>query len=152
ICCLRPQLPVISENIRVISIVGRYLEHSRIYYFHHHQDEQVFVSSADLMGRNLDRRYELATPVQDREIKQRILSSLQIMLVDNVKARELDASGQYHLRSLKPGDALIDSQVILFEQAMVTTPPTREIIQQEVELQSEEQEGKRRSWKFWKKS
>ncbi|MGL5531012.1 MAG: polyphosphate kinase 1 [Culicoidibacterales bacterium] len=152
ICCLRPQLPVISENIRVISIVGRYLEHSRIYYFHHHQDEQVFVSSADLMGRNLDRRYELATPVQDREIKQRILSSLQIMLVDNVKARELDASGQYHLRSLKPGDALIDSQVILFEQAMVTTPPTREIIQQEVELQTEEQDGKRRSWKFWKKS
>ncbi|MGL5383347.1 MAG: hypothetical protein ACRDCC_07680, partial [Culicoidibacterales bacterium] len=63
-----------------------------------------------------------------------------------------DASGQYHLRSLKPGDALIDSQVILFEQAMVTTPPTREIIQQEVELQNEEHVEKRRSWKFWKKS
>ncbi|MGL5916247.1 MAG: RNA degradosome polyphosphate kinase, partial [Culicoidibacterales bacterium] len=151
ICCLRPQLPVISENIRVISIIGRYLEHSRIYYFNHHQDEQVFVSSADLMGRNLERRYELATPVQDWDIKQRILASLQIMLVDNVKARELDADGRYHLRLLSLGDALIDSQVILFEQAMVTQLPTREIVQQEVEVQvqQEEPQKKRWNWKLW---
>lgn len=138
ICCLRPQMPIVSENIRVISIVGRFLEHSRIYYFNHHNDGQVFISSADLMGRNLERRYELATPVHDREVKQRILASLQIMLADNVKARELDAAGDYRLRSLQPGEPLIDSQVILFEQAMVAQPPTADVVHETVQQQVQE--------------
>lgn len=163
ICCLVPQAPLVSENIRVISIVGRFLEHSRIYYFHHHQDEQVFISSADLMGRNLEQRYELAVPVEDKEVKRRIQASLQIMLTDNVKARELDANGNYHLRSLKPGEPLIDSQLILFEQAMVTQPPTREIIHETNEQQEiietiplpmsigDKRNKKESIWKFWKK-
>ncbi|MGL6228206.1 MAG: polyphosphate kinase 1 [Culicoidibacterales bacterium] len=113
VCCLIPELPFFSENIRVISIVGRFLEHSRIYYFHHHGDEQIYLSSADLMSRNLERRYELATPIDDSAIKIRILQELAIMLSDNVKARQLDEYGEYHLQTLIAGEPLIDSQLVL---------------------------------------
>lgn len=98
ICCLVPGLPGISENIRVRSIVGRYLEHSRIFYFYNNGEEDLYISSADIMQRNLDRRVELMTPVFDRSIKNYLRNTvLEIYLHDNVKARVLDPNKKYSL-------------------------------------------------------
>ena len=80
VCCLRPGVPKLSENITVISIIDRFLEHSRILYFHHGGDRRVFISSADWMPRNLDRRVELLVPVEDRALKDRLLQTLQNLL------------------------------------------------------------------------
>lgn len=95
ICCLRPGLPGISENILVTSIVDRMLEHARIFHFHHAGDDLVYISSADWMPRNLDRRIELLVPVVDKECKARALHILDTYFRDNVKARRLNADGQY---------------------------------------------------------
>ena len=96
VCCLVPGLPGISERIRVRSIVGRYLEHSRIYYFYNNGDEDLFISSADIMQRNLDRRVELMTPVYDSAIKNYLRNTvLEIYLHDNVKARVLNPNKKY---------------------------------------------------------
>jgi polyphosphate kinase len=96
ICALRPQLPGISENIRVISIVDRFLEHSRIFYFHNGGDAQVYIGSADWMDRNLSRRVEVVWPVEHNELKNRLVHEiLAICLADNTKARELLPDGTY---------------------------------------------------------
>ncbi|MEK4250802.1 RNA degradosome polyphosphate kinase [Paenibacillus sp. FSL W7-1287] len=95
VCCLRPGLPSISENIRVISIVDRYLEHSRIVYFYNDGEEEVYLSSADWMTRNLEKRVELLCPVFDSELKNLLIVILQLNLADNVKARALGVNGQY---------------------------------------------------------
>lgn len=96
ICCLRPQIPGLSDNITVISIVGRYLEHSRIYYFFNNGDEEVYLSSADLMPRNLDRRVESTFPVNDVKLKNILIENiLKPYLKDNVKARILNNEGNY---------------------------------------------------------
>ena len=96
ICCLRPQLPGISDNIRVLSIVGRYLEHSRIYYFHNRGDVTLYIGSADLMPRNLDRRVEVLTPIRDPELREEILNGiLMVQLKDTAKGRWLQADGSY---------------------------------------------------------
>jgi polyphosphate kinase len=96
ICALRPGLPGISENIRVISIVDRFLEHSRIFYFHNNGDTQVYIGSADWMDRNLSRRVEIAFPIEHTELKHRLVHEiLAISLADNMKARELLADGTY---------------------------------------------------------
>ena len=95
VCCLRPGLPGISENIRVISIVDRYLEHSRIVYFYNDGEEEVYLSSADWMTRNLEKRVELLCPVFDSELKNLLIVILQLNLADNVKARALGVNGQY---------------------------------------------------------
>ena len=85
-----------SENIRVISIVGRFLEHSRIYYFRNGGDEQIYLGSADLMPRNLDRRVEVLFPVEDPRLIRRLRDQvLSIYLADNVKARLMQADGSY---------------------------------------------------------
>ncbi|MCQ6463534.1 RNA degradosome polyphosphate kinase, partial [Vibrio parahaemolyticus] len=78
-CCLRPGIPNVSENIRVISVVGRYLEHSRIYYFHHNGEERVFLSSADWMTRNMEKRIEISFPIVGFEMKARIKAILQLV-------------------------------------------------------------------------
>ncbi|MFT8320201.1 MAG: RNA degradosome polyphosphate kinase [Bacillus sp. (in: firmicutes)] len=96
ICCLKPGVEGISDNITVHSIVGRYLEHTRIYMFGSKQDRRVFLASADLMPRNLDHRVELMFPVEDDAAKQVIIESFEIMLADNVKTRVMDCNGQYH--------------------------------------------------------
>lgn len=96
ICCLRPQMPGISENIRVKSIVGRFLEHCRIYYFKYQGESRIWMGSADLMQRNLDRRVELVFPVHKKEIKKRLRFIIQILLDDNTKSRMMDAEGNYH--------------------------------------------------------
>jgi polyphosphate kinase len=96
ICCLRPKLPGVSENIRVISIVGRFLEHSRIFYFGNGGDPKVFLGSADVMPRNLLRRFEVIFPVEDAATKARLCNEiLPAYLADKGKARELQADGTY---------------------------------------------------------
>ena len=95
VCCLRPGLKEISENIRVISIVGRFLEHSRIFYFYNNTQEEIYIGSADWMPRNLDRRVEVITPVQDSDIAKDLQEILGIMLADNRQAWELQPDGSY---------------------------------------------------------
>jgi len=101
ICCLRPKMAGLSENIRVISIVGRFLEHSRIFYFENAGQPRVFLSSADWMPRNFFRRIELSFPVENLTLRDQIINEvLPSFLHDRVKARELQPDGTY--RRLKP--------------------------------------------------
>jgi polyphosphate kinase len=95
ICCLRPGIPGVSDNIRVRSIVGRFLEHSRVYYFHANGEEHIFCTSADWMDRNFFRRVEIAFPIIDPELKKRITGELDIYLGDNSHAWELQPDGRY---------------------------------------------------------
>lgn len=115
ICCLKPQVPGVSENIHVRSIVGRFLEHSRIYYFHHNGDENLFLSSADMMTRNMIKRVEIEFPILDQAIKKEILALMDVYLADNTKARELHPDGTYrHVRNDKPA---VDVQKYFMELA-----------------------------------
>jgi polyphosphate kinase len=96
ICCLRPGIPNLSENIRVVSIVGRFLEHSRIYYFDNASEPVLYLSSADWMPRNLLRRVEIAFPIEDPALRQELIEQvLPAFLNDRVKARELQPDGSY---------------------------------------------------------
>ncbi len=95
LCCLLPGKKGLSENIRVLSVVDRFLEHSRIFYFYHGGDEKMFISSADWMGRNLDRRVELLIPVEDRDCKNRLLKILNSYFNDTESASELQSDGSY---------------------------------------------------------
>jgi polyphosphate kinase len=95
ICCLRPGLPGVSESIRVISIVGRFLEHSRAFYFLNGGDEEVYIGSADWMPRNLERRIEAVTPIEDPGDRQRLRDLLLMMWEDNRQAWELRPDGTY---------------------------------------------------------
>ena len=103
ICSLRPGIKGVSENIRVVSIVGRFLEHSRIYYFHNEGNEQIYLGSADIMPRNLNDRVEVLFPIEDgRMIRHLRDDILETYLRDNSKARQMMPDGTY-LR-LMPGD------------------------------------------------
>lgn len=95
ICCIRPGIPGKTENIRVESIVGRFLEHSRIYAFGVGDDTDIYISSADMMTRNTRRRVEVAVPIYDPRLKQRILKMIKIMKQDNIQAQVLLSSGEY---------------------------------------------------------
>jgi polyphosphate kinase len=95
VCCLRPGVPKLSERISVVSIIDRFLEHSRILYFHHGGDRRVFISSADWMPRNLDRRVELLVPVEDHALKERLLQTLKTYFKDDVKCRRLLPDGRF---------------------------------------------------------
>jgi polyphosphate kinase len=116
-CCLKPGIPNVSENIRVISVVGRYLEHSRIFYFHHNGKNNVFLSSADWMTRNMEKRVEISFPIVEESMKQRIIKILELILSDNVKAREQDNNGEYHYVIRKENDPEIDCQTEIFSMA-----------------------------------
>ena len=110
ICCLRPGIHQVSENITVSAIVGRFLEHARIYYFHNGGNEEVFLGSADLMPRNLDRRVEVLFPVEDPAMRKVIVSDiLPVQLMDNVKTRILKCDGTYERRSAGR-DELLNAQ------------------------------------------
>ena len=112
ICCLMPGIKGKTENISVISIVGRFLEHSRIYCFGDEEDRVLFISSADLMTRNTDKRVEIATPVRDKNIEDRIYRMLELMLADNIKARRLTADGVYVLPEMT-GEAINSQELFL---------------------------------------
>jgi len=99
ICCLRPGLPGLSENIRVISIIGRFLEHSRAWYFHNDSDGDVLFGSADWMPRNLDRRIEAIAPLSDPGHRQAVRDLLELMWRDNRQAWELSADGTWRQRT-----------------------------------------------------
>lgn len=123
ICCLRPGVPGVSDNIRVTSIVGRFLEHSRVYYFHNNDCPEVYVGSADLMPRNLDRRVETIFPIEDDALKDRILNEiLQIQMKDNLRTRELQPDGSYRRLKPKDGEKGIDSQAWLLEHTSTSHP------------------------------
>ncbi|RPA56947.1 RNA degradosome polyphosphate kinase [Aerococcus agrisoli] len=115
ICCLVPGIPGVSENINVISVVGRFLEHSRIYWFKNNGDEKLFLSSADMMTRNMIRRVEIEFPVLDKNIHNEIMEILRVYLDDNTKARYKlpDCSYQYVTNDLPP----VDSQQVFMKKA-----------------------------------
>lgn len=96
ICCLIPGIPEVSENITVRSIIGRFLEHSRVYYFYHNGDEHIYLSSADMMTRNMIKRVEIAFPILNQQQKAHILSILKLYLYDNTKAWVLNNRGKYN--------------------------------------------------------
>lgn len=119
ICCLIPGKEGLSENIKVISIVGRYLEHSRLFYFYNNGAEDIYLSSADMMQRNLDRRVEIAFPIEDTKLKNELLKTLiKFSLKDNVKARELCSEMKYSLHRPVDGEKKIDSQEWLMNHAL----------------------------------
>ncbi len=116
ICCLIPRVEGETENIRVISIVGRFLEHSRIYIFGRGDRRRVYISSADFMTRNTERRVEVAAPILDTSLANRVCGIFSTMLADNVKARELGADGKYtHVPSA--GKLPLNSQLYFYDEA-----------------------------------
>ncbi len=117
ICALRPGVPGVSDNIEVVSIVDRFLEHSRIYYFLNGGEHDVYLSSADWMTRNLDKRIELMFPVEDENNKNRVVYALRAMFLDNVKARVLGPDGVYHRKVALPGHDAFRVQQHLQDEA-----------------------------------
>jgi len=117
VCALRPGIKGLSENIRVRSIIGRLLEHHRVFYFYAGGEEKVYLSSADWMERNLDRRVEAVTPVEDPVCAQELRDILQILLADNRQAWELQPNGSYIQRHPQ-GQAEQSAQVILMERCL----------------------------------
>ena len=115
ICCLRPGIPGVSENIRVVSIVGRLLEHSRVYAFERAGEHTIYIGSADLMPRNLDHRVELATPIESPALRGELLDTLQRAFADNQSSWELDAEGAWIRRSPAPGEPARSLQLELAE-------------------------------------
>ncbi|MCC5812003.1 MAG: polyphosphate kinase 1 [Ectothiorhodospiraceae bacterium] len=111
-CCLRPGIPGVSENIRVRSIIGRFLEHTRVFYFRNNGKPDVYLSSADLMERNFFRRVEVAFPIESKALQQQVLEDLDNYLADNTQAWILDREGQYH-RALSDPDNPRSSQTEL---------------------------------------
>jgi polyphosphate kinase len=112
ICCLRPGLQGISENIRVISVVGRFLEHSRVYYFRNGGQDEIYLGSADLMPRNIDRRVEVLFPVQDLSIVRRIRDEiLSVYLRDNLKARRMLPDGSFERLTPQADETPLSSQL-----------------------------------------
>jgi polyphosphate kinase len=117
-CCLKPGIEGVSENIKVVSIVGRFLEHSRVYYFYNGGQEELYIGSADWMTRNLDRRVEAITPVEDEEIAQDLQEILGTMLADNRQAWDLQTDGSYIQRKASDNRLEQSSQNILMDLAM----------------------------------
>lgn len=125
ICCLRVGIPGISENITVRSLVGDFLEHSRIFHFNNNGFEEIYLGSADWMPRNLDKRVEILFPVEDETLKKEIIHILDVQLADNLKARELQADGSYS--KVKRGKhPKLDAQQYFREQAVTTHTQRRE--------------------------
>ncbi|REH92909.1 polyphosphate kinase 1, partial [Staphylococcus felis] len=116
ICCLKPGITGVSENIEVVSIVGRLLEHSRIYYFYNNGDEKIYLSSADMMTRNMIKRVEILFPILNKKIAKRLVDYMQLQLSDNQKGRYQDKNGVYHyikndLPSLNSQEHLMDEAI-----------------------------------------
>jgi polyphosphate kinase len=110
-------LPKISNKIRVISIIGRFLEHSRIFYFHNNGAEEIYIGSADWMTRNLSRRVEAVTPIENPEILRDLQEILGVMLADNRKAWELQSDGSFIQRKPQKGEESLSTHDIFMEMA-----------------------------------
>jgi len=117
ICVLRPGVKGLSENIEVVSIVGRFLEHARIFHFQNGGEDEVYLASADWMPRNLDRRVELMAPVETPECRGRVLQILDVLFRDNVKGRRLAADGTWRVPARQAADAPFIAQTALYEHA-----------------------------------
>ncbi|MCA0171856.1 RNA degradosome polyphosphate kinase [Bacillus sp. RAR_GA_16] len=115
ICCLRPGIEGVSSHITVRSIVGQFLEHTRIFYFHHSGEEKIYLSSADMMTRNMDKRIEILFPILQSNLKQKVRTTLDLILKDNVKARIQDSKGIYHYVEKKQNEPVINSQQKLMQ-------------------------------------
>ncbi|MBK5646580.1 MAG: polyphosphate kinase 1, partial [Acinetobacter sp.] len=122
ICCLRPQIEGLSENIKVRSIVGRFLEHTRVYYFYNDANEDLYCASADWMGRNLFSRVETCFPIEDKKLKKQIIEyGLLSYLKDNIRAWELDANDQWHAVQPKDDEKPYIAQQVLMQQRIIPT-------------------------------
>lgn len=121
ICCLLPGIPGYTENVRVMSVVGRFLEHPRIFSFGKGQSQKIYIGSADMMTRNTEKRVEVACPILDESIKKQINHYLHVMLSDNIKGRVMQPDGTY--RKLIGGDELVDSQEVFIKEALHAKRP-----------------------------
>jgi len=116
VCQLRPGVEGLSENIRVRSIIGRFLEHSRVFYFENNGNPELWCSSADWMSRNMFHRVETCFPIRQKRIRDRILEDLHLYLADNTHAWILQESGSYEILSPQEGEEAIDAQAILLSR------------------------------------
>ncbi|MCI5525520.1 MAG: polyphosphate kinase 1 [Dorea sp.] len=124
ICCILPGVPGYTENVRVMSVIGRFLEHPRIFSFGTGKEQKIYIGSADMMTRNTEKRVEVACPVLDEEIKKIINHDLKVMLSDNIKARILQKDGTYRKRELT--EPYIDSQAVFMDEMIRAAEKTKE--------------------------
>jgi len=120
ICALRPGVPGISDNIEVRSIIGRFLEHTRVYWFHNEGKDDIYGASADWMSRNLIKRVETCFPIEDKKLVERVKEEISYYLEDNCQSWEMDAQGEYHLNQPAEGDPRISAQKQLLESLALT--------------------------------
>ena len=139
ICCIRAGVPGLSENISVRSIVGNYLEHSRIFYFYNDGFEDIYMGSADWMPRNLDKRVEITFPVEDPELKEKIKNILKIQLADTLKAHIMQPDGSYEKQDLR-GKVRLDSQMYFVEEARKSQKEENEVEDKRVFIPVEAEE------------
>ena len=123
ICCILPGIKGKTENLRVTSIVGRYLEHPRLFVFGKGADAKVYIGSADMMTRNTEKRVEVACPVYDVEIRKRLFHQLHVMLSDNVKARAMTSDGTYVKKPVEDGASLVNAQETFMREASQAKRP-----------------------------
>jgi polyphosphate kinase len=120
ICCLRPGIPGVSESIEVRSVIGRFLEHTRVYWFNNDNNDEIFGASADWMTRNLLKRVETCFPIEDKKLTERVKEEISYYLSDNCQSWEMDAEGNYHLNQPEEGEARVCAQKHLLENLAVT--------------------------------
>lgn len=125
ICCILPDIPEKTENIEVISIVGRFLEHSRVYCFGQGNDERMYIASADFMTRNTEKRVEVACPIYDQNVREKIHYLMDTCWADNIKARALQRDGSYRTRPIR--ETPIDSQQMLMAKALEPDDPMTDL-------------------------
>ena len=138
ICCILPGVPEYTENVRVMSVVGRYLEHPRIFSFGTGKEQKIYIGSADMMTRNTEKRVQVACPVLDEQIRRQINHDLKVMLSDNVKARVMQKDGTYTKRKLKDESSgkMIDSQAVFMEEALKAAEEVQKKEQAKVQKKS----------------
>lgn len=144
-CCLRPGIKGFSENITISSVIDRYLEHARIFYFHQGGAQLMFISSADWMSRNLSRRVELMIPIEDPDHKRRLRGILETCLADNVKSRHMLPDGSFRKPLAARGSKAVRSQEVFYKQAVETAEETLQARRRAFEPHRPTGEGRRRS-------
>ncbi len=144
-CCLRPGIKGFSENITISSVIDRYLEHARIFYFHQGGAQLMFISSADWMSRNLSRRVELMIPIEDPNHRRRLRGILETCLADNVKSRHMLPDGSFRKPPVARGSKAVRSQEVFYKQAVETAEETLQARRRAFEPHRPTGEGRRRS-------